>query len=57
MKITQKIFVLHLFDLLLARLITISCYWEQKVIIFVDILLEKTAHVHWGYCTRKSEKA
>ena len=31
-------------------------YWEQKVIIFVDVLLKKAAHVQPGYHTRKSLK-
>ena len=31
-------------------------YWEQKVIIFVDVLLKKAAHVQPGYDTRKSLK-
>ena len=36
---------------------TFSRYWEQKVIIFVDVLLKKTRHAHQGYHTRKSQKA
>ena len=31
-------------------------YWEQKVIIFVDVLLKKAAHAQPGYHTRKSLK-
>ena len=31
-------------------------YWEQKVIIFVDVLLKKAAHAQTGYHTRKSLK-
>ena len=31
-------------------------YWEQKVIIFVDVLLKKAAHAQLGYHTRKSLK-
>ena len=30
--------------------------WEQKVAIFVDVLLEKTAHAQLSYYTRKSQK-
>ena len=33
-----------------------SQYWEQKVIIFVDVLLEKNAHAHPGYRTRNLRK-
>ena len=35
---------------------TFSWYWEQKVIIFLDNQLEKTAHVHPRYHTGKSWK-
>ena len=35
---------------------TFSRYWEEKVIILVDMLLEKNAHAHLGYRTRKSQK-
>ena len=31
-------------------------YWEQKVLIFVDVLLKKAAHAQPGYHTRKSLK-
>ena len=33
-----------------------SRYWEEKLTIFVDILLEKTAHAQLGCHTRKSRK-
>ena len=29
-----------------------SWYWEQKLTIFVDVLLEKTVHGQLGYHTR-----
>ena len=35
----------------------ISQYWEQKLRIFDDVLLEETAHAQLGYHTRKSLKA
>ena len=28
---------------------TCTRYWEQKVLIFVDVLIEKTAHALLGY--------
>ena len=33
-----------------------SRYWEQKLTIFVDVLLEKTEHTQLRYHTRKSRK-
>ena len=33
-----------------------SRYWEQKLAIFVHVLLEKTAHAQLRYHTRKSRK-
>ena len=33
---------------------TFSWYWEQKVIIFVDMLLEKNVHAHPGYTILES---
>ena len=33
-----------------------SQYWEQKLTIFVDVLLEKTEDAQLGYHTRKSRK-
>ena len=33
-----------------------SRYWKQKLTIFVDVLLKKTAHVQLGYHARKSRK-
>ena len=34
----------------------LSQYWEQKLTIFVDTLVEKTAHAQLGYHTRKLQK-
>ena len=33
-----------------------SWYWEQKVIVVGDALLEMNAHAHPGYHARKSRK-
>ena len=33
-----------------------SWYWEQKLTIFVEVLLEKTAHAQLGYHTESHRR-